>query len=194
MYVTISGCHGIGKTSISKLLAKRNGWDYIPEAVDTTISPPKFGPNSDHPTLGQYWFLRQMIEKENRLRTVGMDSIVICDRGWQDVLIYSKNLLTEDEHNIFKSIVSVIPKKIADLEIVLYTDHEKIIDRIKNRKRINLDDWGEGDIEYLKNINSSYKKYYDDFRDLKNIQLVDAGGDLEETYIKAKDIIEFSLR
>jgi deoxyadenosine/deoxycytidine kinase len=137
MYVTISGVHGIGKSSICNLLVKRNKWELLPEILDVSVSPPVFGPKSDNKLLSQLWFMRQMIVRENKIRS-SPDPIILCDRGWNDVLIYSKVLLNENEFNVFQSVISAIPKKFPDLEIILWTDSEKVIDRINGRKRENL--------------------------------------------------------
>ncbi|MDD5416455.1 MAG: deoxynucleoside kinase [Candidatus Aenigmarchaeota archaeon] len=193
MYVTISGVHGIGKSSICNLLVKRNKWELLPEILDVTVPPPVFGPKSEHKLLTQLWFMRQMIVRENKIRS-SPDPIILCDRGWHDVLIYSKVLLNNNEFNIFQSVISAIPKKFPELEIILWTDTEKIIERIKARNRDNLGSWGEDDLEYLKNVNELYKEYYDDFKDIKNIILIDASGTLEETYSKVRVAIDNSMR
>jgi len=193
MYVTISGAHGIGKSSICNLLVKRNKWELLPEVIDATVPPPVFGPKSEHKLLSQLWFMRQMIVRENKIRS-SPDPIILCDRGWHDVLIYSKALLNENEFNVFQSVISAIPKKLPDLEIILWTDSNNIVERIKNRKRDNLSSWGEDNLEYLQNINESYKKYYDDFKDIKNIVLIDSSGSLEDTYSQVRVAIDSFLR
>ncbi len=193
MYITISGAHGVGKTSICKLLAKRNCWEHIPETLDTTIAPPVLGPEGN-PLLGQLWFLRQMILREKKIRTIGFDSVIVADRIWNDLYVYSKSLLSEDEFKIFDSIASSIPKKLPTLEIVLWANNEIIVERIKNRNRNNIGEWGEDNLTYLVTINGAYKKYYEDFKDLRPIFLVEASGGLEETYEKVKTLIEIKMK
>ena len=190
MYITISGAHGIGKTTLSELIARKNNWEYLPEAIDITLPPPKFGPKSDQKVAGQYWFMMQVIAKENKLRSMGMNSVVIVDRSWQDILIYSKTLLNETDYNIYKGIISELPKKIPDLQIILDADTSVIAERIKNRNRGNISEWGEDDIEYLDKIVTEYRKYYDDFKDILPVKKVDASGTLEQTYKKTKNVIE----
>ncbi|MBU3896330.1 MAG: deoxynucleoside kinase [Nanoarchaeota archaeon] len=193
MYVTISGVHGIGKSSICNLLVKRNKWELLPEILDVLVSPPVFGPKSDNKLLSELWFMRQMIVRENKIRS-SPGPIILCDRGWHDVLIYSKVLLSENEFNVFQSVISAIPKKFPDLEIVLWAENKKVMERINSRNRNNLGSWGEDDLEYLKSVNELYKKYHDDFKDVKNIVLVDASGSLEDTYSQVRATIDNFLR
>ena len=76
--------------------------------------------------------------------------------------------------------------KHPDIEIILYAPDEVIMERIKKRNR---EGWGEEDFEYLKKVNALFKQYYEDFKTVRNIHLIDASGTLEENIDKIKDTI-----
>jgi len=192
MYVVVSGAHGIGKSTICELVARRIGGIYLTEAMDEIIPPPQFGPKSPEKFEGQLWHIRQLLIKEKQI--TDPSKIYIADRGWADIYVYTKVLLKPESRDILNSLIEVLPKKTPDLHIVLHADIDKIAERIKNRKRQNLVDWGEDDLEYLKKINQSFIDFYHAFRDLKRIYLVDISGTLEESVQKVIKIIQENQR
>jgi len=188
MYISISGVHGIGKSLVVRMLAKRNGWEYSPEVVDTIIHPPRFGPNSKEKLLSELWHMRQLIKREEWL-VKNRHRVCITDRWWQDLIIYSKILLTPKEFRIIENIVSWIPKETPDLEIVLYAPGNSVFQGIGKRGRDREEGWGYKDIGYLHKVNNEFKAYYEAFKDLRSIELVEASPIIEETYQKVKAVI-----
>ena len=49
--------------------------------------------------------------------------------------------------------------------------------------------WAEDDIDYLKKLNSRFKKYYEDFKDIRNVVLVECSENVEETYQRVKKVV-----
>lgn len=190
MYITMSGAHGTGKSTLGLMLSKKEGYTFLPEVLDTTVAPPKIGPKSNEKLASQLWFLRQMILREQKLNSYPEESIVIADRNWQDLLIYSKKLLNDREYKILESVVLSIPKKLPDLEIILWAPEDKVIERIQKRDRIDTENWGENDKKHLKSINKAFYDHYQSFKDLKEVVLIDVTGSMEETYNKIKNVID----
>ncbi|OYT42840.1 MAG: hypothetical protein B6U88_02740 [Candidatus Aenigmarchaeota archaeon ex4484_56] len=188
MYFVVSGAHGIGKSTICKLVAKKIGGIYLSEAMDEIIPPPQFGPKSPEKVEGQLWHIRQQLIKEKQI--TDSSKIYIADRGWADIYVYTKVLLKPESKDILNSLIDALPKKIPDIHIIFHANINKIIERIKKRKRQNLIDWGEDDIDYLKKINQGFINYYNAFRDLKRIYLVDISGTLEESITSVINIIQ----
>lgn len=187
MYVVLDGAHGIGKTTVCKELAKKKEFDYIPEVRDKLLPPSKLGPMSSEKLKGQLWFLRQAILKDQYIRY--KSGVVLSDRGPISVLIYSKILLDEYEFELMKTLIESLNVKDPDLEIILWAPDEIIMKRIEQRTRSSKKDWAEDDRNYLKRINTEFKKYHEGFKDIKPLYLVDASGTLGETRAKIEEII-----
>ena len=183
MYIAVEGVHGIGKTTICRMLEKDLGFKFIPEFKDNLLPPPKIGPDGDT-FLSQMWFLRQLIMKDNMMTNGG---VYLSDRSHTSIFIYSKANMSEYQFEIFKTILNRSNLRQPDIEIILWSPDEVIMERIKTRNREGC---GEEDFEYLKKINSEFKKYYEDFKIIRDIYLVDASGTLDETISKIKEIIK----
>lgn len=182
MYVTIDGAHGIGKTTICERISEKYGWDFVRELKDNLLPPPKLGPGEDA-FLAQMWFLRQLALKDNIVSRKGN---YISDRSQGAVYIYSKESLDDYELEIFKTLVQQLDLKQPDCEIILHCDDEIIMERIKVRGR---NDWSEENSHYLKRINSAMKEYYESYKNVKNIHLVDASGSIEDNQCKVEDVL-----
>lgn len=64
------------------------------------------------------------------------------------------------------------------------------MERIKERDRSNKDKWSEEDLKHIKVVNSKFKSYYEGFKDVNPIYLVDASGTVSETVNKIENIIK----
>ncbi len=188
IYIAVSGVHGIGKSLVCRMLAKRSGWEFSPEVVNTIISPPRFGPRGRNKLLSELWHMRQLMEREEWLKR-NKDKVCIVDRWWQDVLVYSKVLLTPKEFRLIENIVSWIPKENPDLEIVLWAPDDYVFKRIAERGRDKGVTWGEKELSYLRQVNTGFRTYYDGFKDIRRLELVEAQPVIESTYKLVKRVV-----
>lgn len=188
MYVVISGVHGAGKSTLAREVAKRIGGVYLTESVEEFISPPQFGPKSKDKLAAQLWHTRQVLLKEKNI--VDDKARYVCDRGWADIYNYGRATLEDRDKDLFFNICDYLPKKLPDLHFVVHTDKETLAKRIAGRKRSNLENWGEDDLEYANKINEGFVKFAEDFKDLRPIYLIDIGGTVEENVEKIVDIIK----
>ena len=188
MYVVIEGVHGIGKTTLCKELTKKKEFEYIPEIRDTILPPPVLGPKSQEKLKSQIWFLRQLILKNQKINS--KSGIIISDRGPTSILVYSRVLLDDYDFELMKTLIENINLKEPELEIILWAPEEVIMKRIDGRSRESKNKWGEDDLHYLKLVNHEFKKYYEGFKDIKPIYLVDASGTVEKTCREIENIIK----
>lgn len=187
MYVVLEGVHGIGKTTICKELTKKKEFEYIPEIRDALLPPPVLGPKSREKLRSQIWFLRQLVLKNQKINS--KSGIIISDRGSTSILVYSKVLLDDYDFELIKTLIENLNLKEPDLEIILWAPEEVIMKRIEGRMRESKKKWGEDDLRYLMLVNSEFKKYYEGFKDVKPLHLVDASGTVEETCRQIENII-----
>jgi len=163
MLVTVSGTHGVGKTTICRLFKQRNpGWEFVPEILDTTIKPP------DDEKMRMLWFFNQYIERERFL--VDIESNVIADRDWIDCLVYAK---CSDDYEIIKRLYLGMKKTEPDLRIIVTLAEDQILQRVNLRDRDLKEKWKEDDIDFIQSVNNGFLEYYNDFKDLKPIVLLD---------------------
>jgi len=188
MYIVISGVHGSGKSTLALEVAKKIGGIYLTEAVDELVAPPQFGPKSKEKLASQLWHARQVILKEKRV--VDDKEKYLCDRGWADIYVYSREILGGKERDLFFSIIDFLPKKLPDLHFIVHIDPEALKKRIDGRKRDNLESWGEDDKEYALRINEAFVNFAKDFQDLRPVYLVEVSGPIEENVKKVLDIIK----
>jgi len=188
MYIALEGCHGIGKTTLCENLSSKYHWTFIKELKDNLLPPPKIGPEGDT-FRSQMWFLNQLIYKEYQISRD--NGIYIADRSKNSVLIYSKASMNDYDLDIFKGILRHCDLKEPDIELILYAEDKTILDRIKQRGR---NGWSEENTNYLEKINSSFKKYYEEYEQVKNLHLVDASGTEKQTLKIIEDTIKKNTR
>lgn len=164
MFVTVSGSTGVGKTTLCNLFRSRNpGWEFLPEVIDTTIKP------QDDPTLRQLWFLNQYVEREKRLGALRGRNI-IADRDWIDSLVYARFL---GGYELMERLFLSLGRTEPDLRVILTLPEEKILERVKKRGRDLAEKWRENDAEFVRALNAGFLDYYNGFRDLKPVVLLD---------------------
>ncbi len=191
MYIVLDGVHGIGKTTLCKHFSKKKDFEYIPEIRDKTLPPPTLGPDSPEKLKSQLWFLRQLVLKDRKVKS--SSGIVLSDRGPISVLVYSECLLNNYNFELVKTALSSLDIKDPDMEIILWAPEDVILERIKERDRSNKDKWSEEDLKHIKAVNSKFKSYYEGFKDVNPIYLVDASGTVSETVNKIENIIKSNV-
>jgi deoxyadenosine/deoxycytidine kinase len=163
MHIAIAGNIGSGKTTLTRMLAERYGWEPWFEAV------------TENPYLDDYYkdirrwsfalevyFLKQRFK--DVLRIAQADHTVVQDRSiFEGVYIFAANNyamghLTETDFNTYMELFRLMTKlvKTPDLMIYLRSSIQHLVEQIQMRGRaceqsIQLD--------YLKNLNERY----DDF-------------------------------
>lgn len=191
MYVVLDGVHGIGKTTLCKHFSKKKDFRYIPEIRDKILPPPILGPNSPEKLKSQLWFLRQLVLKDRKIKS--SSGIVLSDRGPISILVYSKCLLDDYEFELIKTALSSLQIKEPDMEIILWAPEGVILERIEQRNRSNKDKWSEEDLQHIKAVNSRFKSYYEGFKDVNPLYLVDASGTVSKTANKIEKIIKSNV-
>ena len=164
MLVTISGTHGVGKTTICNLFKNRNpGWEFLPEILDTTIKPP-----ADE-KMRMLWFFNQYIERERFLKFERRTNI-IADRDWIDCLVYAKG---DVDYDIIERLYLNMNRTEPDLRVIVTLPEDEILARVNIRNRDLKEDWKEDDMDFIRSVNDGFLTYYNDFKDLKPIILLD---------------------
>lgn len=157
--ISISGCHGVGKSTIL---------DSVKKNYDC-ILPPKTIPNpfSENAILS---FIHYIIErnKQHQYLNKRRAERIITDRyGFLDTSIYVQTLfecgrISKSERNLFGRVVNsltdvwISPKLVC----ILCASPEEILNRLRNRKKTSRNHYDPFDINLLKNINNNFYNTY----------------------------------
>ncbi len=169
MHIAIAGNIGSGKTTLTKLLAKRMGW--IPHYEDVESNPYL---NSFYEDMQRWSFNLQIYFLNSRFRQVikirENEKTVIQDRTiYEDAYIFAPNLHemglmpTRDFEN-YQTLFELMARFIQPPDLLIYLRAEvpTLVDQIQKRGReyensIRLD--------YLKSLNQRYEQWIDNYEE-----------------------------
>lgn len=186
MLIVLSGVHGIGKTTIARLLARKLSGVCLTEVIDDAIPPPILGKSEGLKT--QLWFVRQMILKEAQMTEP--KTVYVADRGWSDISCYANVILDEHSRNLFRSIFDHLPKRTPDVQLIVHAPIDVVRARIEKRRRDSAMEWNELDQDYLESLTNEFLSYHESYKDLRSIYLLDASGTLKENCDAAFEILK----
>jgi deoxyadenosine/deoxycytidine kinase len=158
----VEGSIGAGKTTLSSMLAKDFNAELVLERFADNPFLEKFYKDPEHYAFPvEMTFLMDRYQQLKGLLTARdlFTDFVIGDYFIDKCLLFSKNNLSKDEFNLFKTVFDTIagflPK--PDLILYLYTAPERLLKQIAKRNRAF-----EKDItaEYLSDIQEKYLTYF----------------------------------
>ena len=160
-YITVEGNIGVGKTTLTHLLAKHFNARIVLEEFAENPFLPKFYEN---PT--QYAFpleLFFMAERYKQLKEMVhtkdlFQSVTVSDYLFTKCLLFAKVNLPEEEFRLYQKLFDIINQQLSfpDILIYLHAPVQKLQSNIKKRNRIyeqNIPD------EYLFTIQETYTSY-----------------------------------
>ncbi len=160
-FITVEGNIGVGKTTLTHLLAKHFNARLILEEFADNPFLPKFYENP-----AQYAFpleLFFMAERYKQLKDMVhtkdlFQSITVSDYLFTKCLLFAKVNLPEEEFRLYQKLFDIIHQQLAfpDILIYLHAPVQKLQANIKKRNR--LYEQGIAD-EYLFNIQETYTSY-----------------------------------
>ena len=189
-FIGIAGNIGVGKTTFTEIVAKRQGWHPFYESVMDNPYLSDFYSDMKRWSFNlQIYFLHHRFR--NHVKMSQQNNGVIQDRTiYEDVEIFAKNLHLmgniddrdwENYRNLFKVMISFLRK--PDLIIYLKASTDTLLTRIKNRDRSYEKSI---DPEYLHTLNVSYDKWIDSISDIP-VLIVDTNS---FNIFKDKDMLE----
>ncbi len=187
-YIAIEGPIGVGKTSLSKLLAERLGARHVVEEFEENPFLPDFYRNPERFAFQvQLFFLLQRYQQQQELRQVDIfHNLLITDYMFVKDRLFASLNLNEREMGLYDSVANMLEKNIInpDLVIFLQADTDSLMKRIALRGR---DYEANMDREYIDALNQVYNEYFFRYKDTpliiintNNIDFVNNEDDLEE--------------
>ncbi len=141
MKIAIGGSHGVGKNTLAKALAKRTGFNYIPDIVREEALKKGFIINENTPPEVQLWLVSRQWELEN----ITPESWV-ADKSLFDFLVYGEMVL-KDENTV--KVIREMVRRNANYDFVFYLPIEFSLE---------LDGVRSEDLKFQKDVDSRYRK------------------------------------
>ena len=177
-FIAIAGNVGVGKSTLTRMLAQRLGWEPFFEAVDDNPYLPDF-----YQDMQQWAFHSQIFFLSRRLRhhyeLLQRPNAVIQDRSvYEDAEIFARNLyeqghMNERDYQSYRELYEVLCAFLPppDLMVYLRADASTLLERIRMRGRAY-----EKDIDpaYLQRLNDYYETWIGSFS-LSPVLTIEAG-------------------
>lgn len=166
MKIAIVGAHGVGKTTLAKIIAEDLSLKLIPDTAAEAFHK-GFVVNEATPPENQLWMLTRQIEYEREFLPH-----FIADKALYDNIVYSRNIF---KNVSLLQVIEEIVLRNASYDLLLYIPIE-----------IPLENDGRSvDPVFQKKIDSEYKAL------LHNLKLpyIKIAGTLSQRVLKAKNVI-----
>ena len=160
-HIVIEGPIGVGKTSLTKLLAARFEADLLLELPQDNPFLEKFYQNPDRYALQtQIFFLFQRIEQLREINQGDLfETKLVSDFLLEKDSMFASLTLDEDELRLYQQIYSQLKPQTAKADLVIYlqASPETLLERVQKRghsyeSTITLD--------YLKELSDAYSEFF----------------------------------
>ncbi|TFF97337.1 MAG: hypothetical protein EU547_04620 [Promethearchaeota archaeon] len=206
--ISISGAHGVGKSTIFRLLKKKveesNKFKFFPERYIKNPPFPFGSRNKETAFRSELHFLQQLIKRNKNVRNYDdryNGRIIILDRTPLCVLVYSKSLfLKEKDYELIQKHFSSIKWR-EDYILYLSASPETILERIYKRGSLEAirREWNEDDRTYLSNVLAFYEQIFDQHHQKEKIIRINTDNlepyeVLEEVKIIIEKLSDYSFK
>jgi len=160
-FITVEGNIGVGKTTLTHLLAKHFNARLILEEFADNPFLPKFyeNPNQYAFPLELFFMAERYKQLKDMVHTKDLfQSITVSDYLFTKCLLFAKVNLPEEEFRLYQKLFEIIHQQLSfpDILIYLHAPVQKLQANIKKRNRAY--ELGISD-EYLFNIQETYTSY-----------------------------------
>lgn len=160
-YIAVEGPIGVGKTSLSKRLAKTFNYELLLEKSEDNPFLERFYQNpKQHALSTQLFFLFQRTQQIQELRQNDMfEPIRVADFLIEKDQLFAQQNLEPDEYELYLNVYRhlVIDAPVPDLVIYLQAPTKVLLDRIQQR---GIEAEQLIDLGYLENLNSAYTEFF----------------------------------
>ncbi len=165
-YVVVEGVIGVGKTSLTKLLANRIGANINLEVVeDNPFLSNFYQDQSTYAFQTQIFFLLSRYRQQQKLRQPDLfTSSVVSDYLFAKDRIFANLNLSDDELELYNQLANILEQRIMkpDLVIYLQASTDSLMDRIRIRGRSFERDMNR---DYINSLSSAYSYYFHHYQE-----------------------------
>jgi len=191
-YITIEGCIGAGKTTLSTKIAEEYGAKLILEQFEENAFLPKFYKDPEHYAFPlEMSFLAERYRQLRDLLSHGdlFASFTIADYFIDKCIIFSKNTLQPDEYALYTKLYNIITSFLPrpELLVYLYKDIDLLVSNIKKRGRDYEQDISP---DYLLKLQDGYMNHLKSFTNIPVVMVDTNNIDFVENQSDYKRMIE----
>jgi len=172
-YIVIEGPLGVGKTSLTRLLAKEfNARCIFEKPEENPFLPHFYQDRKKYAFQTQIFFLLNRFQQQKEIAQLDLfNQITLCDYLFAKDRIFASLNLDDHELALYEQIFQLLTGQIPspDLVIFLQAKPEVLLHRVKSR---NIPYEKGMDLEYLKTLTEAYNYYFFHY-DLTPLLVVD---------------------
>jgi deoxyadenosine/deoxycytidine kinase len=163
-YVTVEGCIGVGKTTLTHLLSKTLGAKTVLEVVEENPFLADFYKDQKaHAFKTQMFFLLSRFKQQEALQQGDLfDGVVVSDYLFAKDRIFAELTLSPSEMALYDQIFRALHDRLRspDLVIYLHAPMDVILERIARRGRSFEKDIDRG---YLESLVDAYGRFFSSY-------------------------------
>ncbi|MBK6732504.1 MAG: deoxynucleoside kinase [bacterium] len=189
-YIVVEGVIGVGKTSLTKLLATRLGGRLNLEIVEENPFLAKFYRDREaYAFQTQIFFLLSRYRQQQGLGQQDMfNATLVSDYLFAKDRIFANLNLADDELALYGQLATILEQRVLKPDLVIYLQArtEMLQQRIRWRGRSFEQDM---EPQYLEALNSAYSYFFHHYKDAPllvvntdNLDFVNVPGDFEMLY------------
>ena len=163
-YVTVEGCIGVGKTTLTHLLSKTLGAKTVLEVVEENPFLADFYKDQKaHAFKTQMFFLLSRFKQQEALQQGDLfDGVVVSDYLFAKDRIFAELTLSPSEMSLYDQIFRALHDRLRspDLVVYLHAPMDVILERIARRGRSFEKDIDRG---YLESLVDAYGRFFSSY-------------------------------
>ena len=165
-YVTVEGCIGVGKTTLTHLLAKALSARVVLEVVEENPFLPDFYKDQNaHAFKTQMFFLLSRFKQQDQLnQTELFENALVSDYLFAKDRIFAELTLSSSELSLYDQVFRALQQRVRspDLVVYLHAPMDVILERIERRGRSFEKDI---DRDYLQSLVDAYGRFFSAYED-----------------------------
>ena len=160
-YIAVEGPIGVGKTSLTRLLAERLDGRSVLEAVEENPFLPAFYQDrAKHALKTQLFFLLSRFQQQESLGQADLFAqVTVSDYVFAKDRIFAALTLSPDELALYERIYTALGPRVVQPDLVIYLQArlEVLLQRIRRRAR---DYERHFDADYLERLSRAYNDFF----------------------------------
>ncbi len=165
-YIAIEGPLGVGKTSLTVMLAEKINGEVLLEDIEENPFLINFYKNpKKYRFQTQLFFLLRRYQHASKINQVGLfKRVIVSDYLFEKDSIFARTNLNDDEFWLYERLFQILKKRVTspDLVIFLQAKTEILMERIRKREKKYEESIS---FKYLEKINQAFNEFFFHFSD-----------------------------